>query len=52
MIPSVLAKVQELLDEGLETKEIASRLDLKDDTLRKAILSGRLHRAKKKALPT
>ncbi len=52
LIPSVLAEVQELLDEGLETKEIASRLDLKDDTLRKAILSGRLHRPQKKARPT
>jgi transposase len=48
LTPPVLAEAQEKLDEGLSPSEVASQLDLKRDTLRKAIVSGRLHRPKKK----
>ncbi len=44
----VLAAAQELLDEGLQTTEVAKQLKVKRDTLAKAIHTGRLHKAKKK----
>ena len=40
----VLQQVQELLDQDLPPSEISTRLDLKADTIRKAIAFGRLHR--------
>lgn len=40
----VLATVQNMLDEYLSVSTIAGRLDLKEDTLRKAILAGRLRK--------
>ncbi len=47
----VLEKVQGLLDEGLELTEIATRLDLLADTLRKAMKAGKIHKpAKKKTM--
>jgi transposase-like protein len=49
LTPAVVAVVQGLLDEGLELTEIASRLDLLADTLRKAIRVGKLHKSKKKS---
>ncbi len=39
----VKVKCQELLDNGWSRKEICDKLDIKYDTLRKAITSGRLH---------
>ena len=39
----VLARVQELLDQGQRPQEVAQQLDIKYDTLRKAIKQGRLH---------
>ena len=45
---SVLAKVQELLDKGYDIPETAKELEIKKDTLRKAVQSGRLHIVKKK----
>ena len=39
---------QALLDEGLETAEVARRLELKPDTLSKAVRAGRLHKPLKK----
>lgn len=51
LTPPVLAKAQEKLDEGLNPLEVADQLDLKSDTLRKAILAGRLHRPAKKGGP-
>lgn len=49
LTPEVLKRAQRLLDEGLEPPEVADRLDIKRDTLAKAVRAGRLHqRAKKK----
>lgn len=45
---SVLEKAQSLLDEGVEMSEVAEELDIKKDTLRKAVAAGRLHKALKK----
>ncbi|MEN8803370.1 MAG: helix-turn-helix domain-containing protein [Thiogranum sp.] len=45
---AVLAEVQGLLDEGLEVTDVAQRLELKRDTLAKAIRAGRLHKPVKK----
>lgn len=47
---SVLHEVQLLLNEGLSGSEIAKKLNLKPDTLRKAIHAGRLHQPLKKSL--
>lgn len=44
----VLEKVQGYLDEGMEIPLIGKKLDLKSDTLNKAIREGRLHKVKKK----
>ena len=44
----VLVQAQRLLDEGKSNSEISTELDVKADTLRKAILSGRLRKAEKK----
>jgi len=44
----VMAEAQALLDEGLETAEVARRLELKPDTLSKAVRAGRLHKPSKK----
>ena len=52
LIPAVLEQAQQLLDEGLETPEVADRLGVKRDTLSKAVRAGRLHKhAKKKTSP-
>jgi transposase len=49
---AVLAEAQGLMDEGLESAEVAERLGIKSDTLSKAVRAGRLRqRAKKKARP-
>lgn len=45
---SVLREVQALLDEGFELPEIANRLGLLTDTLRKALRAGKLHNSLKK----
>lgn len=47
LTPEVLAKVQELLDEGLPPRAAGERLGLKADTVRDAIEHGRLRRPKK-----
>jgi len=44
----VLAEVQGLLDEGLTIPEIATKLELLSDTLRKAVRAGKLHQPQKK----
>ena len=52
LTPDVMAGAQALLDEGLETADVARQMELKPDTLSKAIRAGRLHkRAKKKTRP-
>ena len=43
-----MAEAQRLLDEGLETADVARRLELKPDTLSKAVRAGRLHKPSKK----
>jgi transposase len=48
----VLSEAQELLDEGLETSEVAEQLGVKRDTLAKAIRAGRLHKPAKKKTST
>ena len=44
----VLVRAQQLLDEGLETAEVADRLGIKHDTFAKAVNAGRLHKPVKK----
>jgi transposase len=51
LTPVVLTEAQQLLDEGLEPSEVADRLDIKRDTLSKAVRAGRLHKPVKKTLP-
>jgi transposase len=51
LTPVVLTEAQQLLDEGLEPSEVADRLDIKRDTLSKAVRAGRLHKPAKKTLP-
>ncbi len=46
LTPEVLKKVQRLLDKGKSPSEVAERLDLKANTIRKAIQKGRLHKKK------
>jgi prepilin-type processing-associated H-X9-DG protein len=43
---AVLSRAQELLDGGGSRSEVAAKLEIKPDTLRKAIHQGRLHEAK------
>lgn len=49
LTPEVLIEAQRLLDDGLETAEVADRLDIKRDTLSKAVRAGRLHKPVKKS---
>ena len=44
LTPEVVAEAQRLLDKGLEPAEAARRLELKPDTLSKAVRAGRLHK--------
>ena len=44
MTPPVKARVQALLDQGHEIPEVAEKLDLKPNTLAKAVRDGRLHK--------
>lgn len=52
LTPLVIQEVQELLDNDHSITAIARKLDLKADTLRKAVLAGRLHKPEKKGLPS
>lgn len=45
---AVLEQAQLLLDEGKSRREVAELLDVKPNTIAKAILGGRLHESKKK----
>lgn len=45
---SVLTNIQDLIDKGLDIKEISKQLDLKYDTLSKAVKAGKLHLTTKK----
>jgi len=51
LTPPVLKQAQQLLDEGLETPEVADQLGIKCDTLSKAVRAGRLHKPTKKKHP-
>ncbi len=44
----VLKQARGLLDDGLETSEVAEELAVKSNTLTKAIRAGRLHKRPKK----
>jgi len=48
LTPNVLKEVQSMLDNERSIPEIAGEMDLKADTLRKAVLSGKLHKPEKK----
>jgi hypothetical protein len=50
LTPAVPGQAQQLLDEGLETPQVADRWGIKRDTLRKAVRAGRLHKPVKKTL--
>lgn len=52
LTPAVMAEAQRLLDEGLESAEVADQLGIKRDTLSKAVRAGRLHRPVKKTPPS
>ena len=47
---AVLARAQQLFDEGLETSDVAEALAIKRDTLAKAVRAGRLHKGAKKKI--
>jgi hypothetical protein len=49
LTPKILSEVQDRLDQDQEIGAIGKELNLKKDTLQKAVLDGRLH--KKKRLP-
>ncbi len=46
----VMEKIQQQLDQGTLVPEIAKKLELKADTINKAIKVGKLHRAQKKTI--
>ncbi len=48
LTPQVLEKVQTMLDAEHSIPEIARKLDLKADTLHKAVRAGKLHKPQKK----
>ena len=48
LTPPVLLQAQQLLDEGGEIPEVARELAIKADTLRKAVVAGKLHKRSKK----
>ncbi len=48
LTPPVLAQAQQKLDEGLSVNEVADALEIKRNTLAKAVRAGRLHARKKK----
>jgi transposase-like protein len=50
LTPAVLQDVQKFLDDGVEIPEIAGKMDLLSDTLRKALRAGKLHQPQKKTL--
>lgn len=47
----VLKEAQAQLDQGRTLPEVAAQLEVKDDTMRKAVRAGRLHEAVKKTKP-
>ena len=51
LTPTVIEQVQQLLSEHEEVADIAAKLDLKVDTLSKAIRAGRLYKPAKKKIP-
>lgn len=48
LTPVVLQQAQEQLDQGQTLREVAAQLQVKHDTLRKAVRAGRIHEAVKK----
>lgn len=48
LIPEVLQQAQRLLDQGKQVSDIAKTMDVKRNTLNKAILDKRLHKPTKK----
>lgn len=48
LTPAVLEKVQAMLDSGLSIAQIAANLELRSNTLNKAVHAGRLHQPLKK----
>ncbi len=46
---AVLAQAQDLLDQGEAVGDVAETLDIKSNTLNKAVLDGRLHKPLKKS---
>jgi len=48
LVPAVLQKAQDLLDQDMAVEQVAKELGLKKNTVDKAIRYGRLHKPKKK----
>jgi len=46
LVPNVMKKAQNFLSKGHSASEVAKQLDLKANTLNKAIREGRLHKKK------
>jgi len=51
LTPDVIERLQELLDEGVASRDAARQLGLKPDTVAKAVRAGRLHGEKKVRRP-
>lgn len=51
LTPEVLKQAQEQLDQGQTLKDVAGQLNVKYDTMRKAVRAGRLHEIIKKKKP-
>ncbi|MCP4342003.1 MAG: helix-turn-helix domain-containing protein [Desulfobulbaceae bacterium] len=49
LTPTVLVQAQQLLDDEVEPCDVADQLNIKRDTLGKAILAGRLYKPKKRS---
>lgn len=49
LTPEVVKKLQDLLDAGVPTAQAARELNLKPDTVRKAVLAGRLQKKKRQS---
>ncbi|MCG8423427.1 MAG: hypothetical protein MJE77_36470 [Proteobacteria bacterium] len=50
LTPPILEQAQEKLNQGLSVAEVADALDIKRNTLAKAVRAGRLHKPTKKRL--
>ena len=48
LVPDVMQRAQQLLDQDMTPREVAEQLGLKPNTVQKAVGAGRLHAREKK----